>query len=187
MKKWISLCICLAKTRLSTLNCRFLGKLLPETLAGAPPWSSGSVLDHRSLPPVFRSWRVHIWRVFHLWLRFITFGGRLTHLAYHVHKSGRKTSIIIIQKPLLWVFNLSTYCCILLIKYSDDDNRSNFSFWGKLLTKFKRLRVILGVFLHTSYFCLDIVLNTCKSTNISSWGLCIFARFSFVMQLGKWN
>ena len=27
---------------------------------------------------------------------FITFGGRSVHLAYHVHKSGRKTSIIII-------------------------------------------------------------------------------------------
>ena len=26
----------------------------------APPWSSGSVLDHRSLPPVFESRRGHI-------------------------------------------------------------------------------------------------------------------------------
>jgi len=34
--------------------------------------------------------------VFHLWLHFITFGGRSAHLAYHVHKGGRKTSIIII-------------------------------------------------------------------------------------------
>ena len=33
--------------------------------------------------------------LFHLWRRFITFGGRSAHLAYHVHKSGRKTSIII--------------------------------------------------------------------------------------------
>ena len=31
--------------------------------------------------------------VFHLWLRIITFGGRSSHLAYHVHTSGRKTSI----------------------------------------------------------------------------------------------
>ena len=37
-----------------------------------------------------------IWRMFHLWLRFITFRCRSTHLAYHVHKSGRKTSFIII-------------------------------------------------------------------------------------------
>jgi len=34
--------------------------------------------------------------LFHLWLLFITFGGRSAYLAYHVHKSGRKTSIIII-------------------------------------------------------------------------------------------
>jgi len=56
----------------------------------------GSALDHRSLPPEFESRGRHIWRVFHLWLRFITFGGRSAHLAYHVHKSSRKTSIIII-------------------------------------------------------------------------------------------
>ena len=45
---------------------------------------------------MFESRRGHIWRLFHLWLRFITVGGRSAHLAYHVHKSGRKTSIIII-------------------------------------------------------------------------------------------
>ena len=50
---------------------------------GAPPWSSGSVLDHRLLPPVFESRRGHIWRLFRLSLRLIAFG-------------GRKTSIIII-------------------------------------------------------------------------------------------
>jgi len=33
--------------------------------------------------------------VFHLGLPFINFGGRSAHLAYHVHQSGRKTSIII--------------------------------------------------------------------------------------------
>jgi len=52
------------------------------------------VLDHRSLPPVFEYRRGHIWKLFHLWLRFITFGGRSVHLAYQVHKSGRKRSII---------------------------------------------------------------------------------------------
>ena len=56
----------------------------------------GSVLDHRSLPPEFESRRGHIRKVFHLRLRFITFGGRSAHLAYRVHKSGGKTSIIII-------------------------------------------------------------------------------------------
>ena len=62
----------------------------------APPWSSGSVLDYRSLPPVFKFRGGHIWRLFRLWLRLITFGSRSAHLAYIVHKSGRKTSIIII-------------------------------------------------------------------------------------------
>ena len=52
-----------------------------------------SALDHRSLPLEFESRHGHNWRVFHLWLRFITFGGRAAHLAYHVHKSGHKTSI----------------------------------------------------------------------------------------------
>ena len=33
----------------------------------------------------------------HLWLRFITFGGRSAHLAYRVHKRGRTTSIIIMD------------------------------------------------------------------------------------------
>ena len=30
------------------------------------------------------------WMLFHLWLRFITFGGRSAHLGYRVHKSVRK-------------------------------------------------------------------------------------------------
>jgi hypothetical protein len=33
-------------------------------------------------------------------IRFITLGGRSAHLAYHVYKSGRKTSIIIIRYTL---------------------------------------------------------------------------------------
>ena len=31
-------------------------------------------------------------RVFHLWLRFITFGCHSAHLSYHVHKSSRNTN-----------------------------------------------------------------------------------------------
>ena len=53
------------------------------------------------LPPVFESQLWHIWRVFHLWLRFITFGGRSAHLAYLVHISGRKTPIIILSCQLI--------------------------------------------------------------------------------------
>ena len=71
--------------------------LYTPTTNRPPPWSSGSVLDHRSLPPVFESRGGHIRRLFRLWLRLITFGGRSAHLAaYRVHKSGRKISIIII-------------------------------------------------------------------------------------------
>ena len=33
-------------------------------------------MDHRSLQPYVQPWRGHIWWVLHLWLRFITFGGR---------------------------------------------------------------------------------------------------------------
>ena len=77
---------------------------------GASPWSNGSVLDHRSVPPVFECRRGLIWRVFHLWLRFITFGGRSAHFAYHVHKSGHNTPIMIIiiypkMNILKWSFS----------------------------------------------------------------------------------
>jgi len=71
------------------------------------------VLDHKSRPPEFDSWRGHTWSVFHLWVHFITFGGRSAHLAYNVYKSGRKTSIInhhhmelnsgVQYKPLIWL------------------------------------------------------------------------------------
>jgi len=82
---------------------------------GAPPWSSGSVLDHRSLPPVFESRRGHIWRSFYLSLRLITFGGRSAHLAYLVHKSGRETSIIIIIIFLVYFQTSNALCFILYL------------------------------------------------------------------------
>ena len=40
--------------------CCYLGYLHSLSLSHSPPSSSGSVLDHRSLPPVFESWRGHI-------------------------------------------------------------------------------------------------------------------------------
>ena len=61
---------------------------------------TGGALDHRSLPPEFESRRGHIWRVFHPWLSFIILGGRSAHLAYHVNKSVRKTSIITLSNYL---------------------------------------------------------------------------------------
>ena len=54
---------------------------------------NGSLLEHTSLPPEFESRHWHNWGVFHIWPCFITFGGCLAHLAYHVHKSGHKTSV----------------------------------------------------------------------------------------------
>ena len=57
------------------------GKHSPCRIIGMPPWSNGSVLDHRSLPPVFESRRGQNWRLFHLWIRFITLGNRSAHLA----------------------------------------------------------------------------------------------------------
>ena len=42
-------------------------------------WLTGSALGHRSLQPEFESRRVHIRRVFHLRLRFITFGDGSAH------------------------------------------------------------------------------------------------------------
>jgi hypothetical protein len=45
-----------------------------------PPWSNGL----RVGPPEFESRSGHIWRVFHLWLRSIPYGGHPAHLAYNV-------------------------------------------------------------------------------------------------------
>jgi len=84
-------------------NLNFICKTQYSMKVKAPLWSNGSVLDHRSLSLVFESGRVHIWRVFHLWLRFITFGGHSAHLTYHVDKGGRKTSIIIAYRTITWL------------------------------------------------------------------------------------
>jgi len=51
-----------------------------------------SALDHRSF--VFESRCGHIWRMFHIWLCFINFGGCSAHLAYLAHKSGHNQSSI---------------------------------------------------------------------------------------------
>ena len=95
---WPVLCLNQALPQSFNLSRLILHKDTQPIQIRVPPWFSGSVLDHRSLPPVFESWRGHIWRLFHLWLRFITFGGRSAHLAYHVHKNGCKTPIIIIHQ-----------------------------------------------------------------------------------------
>ena len=83
-------------------NSKYIFWYIVYALYRAPPWYSGSVLDYRSPPPVFESRRGHIWRLFRLSLRLITFGGRSAHLAYLVHKRGHKTSIIIIIIIYAW-------------------------------------------------------------------------------------
>ena len=56
---------------------------------------AGCALAQRSLPAEFESLHWHIWKVFHLWVRFFNYGSRSVHLVYLVHKSVRKTPIII--------------------------------------------------------------------------------------------
>jgi len=49
--------------------------------SAVPSWSNNSVLDHRSVRPMFKSQRGHIRRLlFHLWFCFITIGGWLLGL-----------------------------------------------------------------------------------------------------------
>jgi len=48
--------------------------------------------------------RISAWAYVKVISSFITFGGRSPPLAYHVHKSGRKTSIIIII--ILWLLHV---------------------------------------------------------------------------------
>ena len=100
--------------------------LLLKLWPGAPSWSSGSVLDHRSLPSVFESRRGHIWRLFRLSLHLITFGSRSAHLAYLVHKSGHKTSIIIIIITKVMTTDHMTIYDLFVAK--DDKNMPNFIF-----------------------------------------------------------
>ena len=54
--------------------------------------------------------------MFHLSPRFITFGGRFAHLAYHMYKSSRKTSIIIIfiifYKEMGPIGDMLIYVCV---------------------------------------------------------------------------
>ena len=68
-------------------------------------------MNHRSLPPEFESGHGHIWRVFHFWLRSITFRGHSAHLAYRclVHKSGCKRPIITNNSWWTWKFLRQCY------------------------------------------------------------------------------
>ena len=74
----------------------------------------GGVLSHNLLPSEFKSRHAHIWSVFHLRLHFITIGGCSFHLAYHVHKGGRKIPVILFVKMLTELdLPNNMYCCLL--------------------------------------------------------------------------
>jgi len=99
-------------------------------------------LDHRSLPHAFEPCLGHIWRVFHLWLRFITCGGRSDHLAYHVHKSGRKKSIIIHVPEILVFTKMFFKRPFWSIIYWNNDKEMNV-IWHYILTNWSAV-IMLG-------------------------------------------
>jgi len=53
---------------------------------------TGSMVSHRSIAPGFKTQPGYVRRLFLVSLHLITFGGRLLHLAYLVHKSVHKTA-----------------------------------------------------------------------------------------------
>jgi len=61
---------------------------------------TGSAVGYRSIVPGLKPRSSYVRRVFHLSLRSITSGGRSAHLAYPVHKSGRKTATFYIYMYL---------------------------------------------------------------------------------------
>ena len=65
---------------------------------------TGSVVGHISIAPGFKRRPDYVRSVFHLSLRLVIFGGRSAHLAYLLHKIGRKTATF-------WI----TYLAMLLI------------------------------------------------------------------------
>ena len=66
----------LVQQRRTYLLTHRVGGLAFITIPGRVRGLAGRALNHSSLPLEFEPWRRHIWRVFHLWFRFITFGGR---------------------------------------------------------------------------------------------------------------
>ena len=67
-------------------------QLLLRYVVGCLSGLAVACLNHRSLPPVFESRRGHIWRLFHLLFRFVTFGG------------GPPCAGIIIIHIMLWFY-----------------------------------------------------------------------------------
>jgi len=61
---------------------------------------TGSAVGYSSIGAGFKPRPDYVRRVFHLWLRLITFWGRSAHLAYRVQKSSLKNSNIYIFLPM---------------------------------------------------------------------------------------
>jgi len=62
-----------------------------------PHGSTVNAAGHTTLTPLFELQLGYIWTLFRHSLRPITFGSRSAHLAYRVHKSGRKTVAFILS------------------------------------------------------------------------------------------
>jgi len=87
---------------------------------GAPPWSSGSMLDHITTTCV----RIPVWAYLKV-VSSLTSLHYWAHLAYQVYKSGLKTSTIVI---FLFVYSISLYyiygdhnCLLFLIQFVSDE------------------------------------------------------------------
>ena len=64
---------------------------------GSPPWPNWYSARGGPQIPNFKPRLGYIRRLFHLSLRFMTFGGRSAHLGYLVHRSGRKTGTFLLD------------------------------------------------------------------------------------------
>ena len=128
----------------------------------------GSALDHISLPPEFEPRLGHNWRMFHLWLRFITFEDRFAHLAYLVHKCGRETSITILRLvveswPSVLILSTSNSC-----SRSELRTRNVYSQCSSSIDQRDFMR-----FIHA------MLNRRCPSRYVVIYGLCVDLNYNF--------
>ena len=97
--------------------------------------------------------------MFYLWLRFITFGCRSAHLAYHGHKSGHKTLIITKTTKLHLKIEqyqiVAMYCCMRMNNRIMDGHL--LSEYFKFLTVHNWMRCVISAVNHliAQFLCLD--------------------------------
>ena len=117
----------------------------------------GSALDHRSLSLELEFRLGHIWRVFYLWLPFITFGGPSAHLAYHMHTGVCKTSIKHHKQNLIvrtWCMSKCQLCNISIFLLN-----SVFMLHSRTLPTSNLVTIHWWHILHIIYFCLFNLVN----------------------------